>query len=132
MKPRISLREALSDPNLLGSALAGDSWKAWRTLLIAVMGEELTADDRAIFAKLTGREREPLRSVEEFLAVVGRRGGKSRALATFAAKAKISAALMGNKHTFGYKPTPDTRAKLSAALMGNKNNRNSKARHVHH
>jgi hypothetical protein len=39
---------------------------------------------------------------------------------------------MGNKHTFGYKPTPDTRAKLSAALMGNKNNRNSKARHVHH
>jgi NUMOD3 motif len=111
MKPRISLREALSDPNLLGSALAGDSWKAWRTLLIAVMGEELTA---------------------EFLAVVGRRGGKSRALATFAAKAKISAALMGNKHTFGYKPTPDTRAKLSAALMGNKNNRNSKARHVHH
>ena len=72
MKPRISLREALSDPNLLGSSLAGDSWKAWRTLLIAVMGEELTADDRAIFAKLTGREREPLRSVEEFLAVVGR------------------------------------------------------------
>jgi hypothetical protein len=85
MKPRISLREALSDPNLLGSALAGDSWKAWRTLLIAAMGEELTADERAIFAKLTGREREPLRPVEEFLAVVGRRGGKSRALATFAA-----------------------------------------------
>ena len=66
MKPRISLREALSDPNLLGSALAGDSWKAWRTLLIAVMGEELTADDRAIFAKLTGRgdlERRDLRRV---------------------------------------------------------------------
>ena len=35
--------------------------------------------------KLTGREREPLRPVEEFLAVVGRRGGKSRVLATLAA-----------------------------------------------
>jgi len=39
MKPRISLREALSDPNLLGRSLAGDSWKACRTLLIAAMGE---------------------------------------------------------------------------------------------
>jgi hypothetical protein len=84
MNPRISLREALSDPNLLGSALAGDSWKAWRTLLIAAMGEELTADERAIFAKLTGREREPLERVHELAAVVGRRGGKSRAMATLA------------------------------------------------
>jgi hypothetical protein len=49
------------------------------------MGEELSDDERAIFAKLTEREREPLQPVEEFLAVVGRRGGKSRALATFAA-----------------------------------------------
>ena len=85
MKPRISLREALSDPNLLGRSLAGDSWKAWRTLLIAARGEKLSDDERAIFAKLTGREREPLRPVEEMVAVVGRRGGKSRALATFAA-----------------------------------------------
>jgi hypothetical protein len=85
MNPRISLREALSDPNLLGSSLAGDSWKAWRTLLIAAMGEALSDDERAIFAKLTGREREPPRPVEEFLAVVGRRGGKSRALATLVA-----------------------------------------------
>jgi hypothetical protein len=85
MKPRISLREALSDPNLLGGSLAGDSWKAWRTLLIAGRGEKLSDDERAIFTKLTGREREPLRPVEEMVAVVGRRGGKSRALATFAA-----------------------------------------------
>jgi hypothetical protein len=63
MKPRISLREALSDPNLLGRSLAGDSWKAWRTLLIAARGEKLSDDERAIFAKLTGREREPLRPV---------------------------------------------------------------------
>jgi hypothetical protein len=77
--PTISLRRALSDPNLLGGVLAGESWSAWRTLLIALMGEELTDEERAVFRKLTGREREPLRRVEEFVGVIGRRGGKSRA-----------------------------------------------------
>ena len=56
MKRRsVSLRKALSDPKLLGNALAGDSWWAWRTLLIASMGEVLTDSERAIFHKLTGR-----------------------------------------------------------------------------
>jgi hypothetical protein len=40
MTPLISLREALADPALLGSSLAGDSWAAWRTLLIAAVGAE--------------------------------------------------------------------------------------------
>jgi len=38
MKPRTSLRAALDDPRLLGEALPGDSWKPWRTILIAAMG----------------------------------------------------------------------------------------------
>ena len=59
MKPRISLRQSLQDPNLLGGALSGDSWRPWRTLLIAAMGEPLYDDEREIFTKLTGREREP-------------------------------------------------------------------------
>jgi hypothetical protein len=85
MKPRTSLRAALNDPALLGKALPGDSWKAWRIILIAAMGEELTDDERPIFTALTGREREPLERVEEFCAVIGRRGGKSRSMATLAA-----------------------------------------------
>jgi hypothetical protein len=85
MIPRISLRQSLQDPNLLGGALSGDSWRPWRTLLIAAMGEPLYDDERELFAKLTGRAREPLRRVEEVAAVVGRRGGKSRAMATLAA-----------------------------------------------
>jgi hypothetical protein len=85
MNPTISIREALSDPELLGSILAGDSWQTWRVLLIAAMGEELTDDERIVFTKLTGRERELLRRVEELVAVVGRRGGKSRAIATLIA-----------------------------------------------
>src|SRR5262245_3493471 len=78
------MRRALADPNLLGSALAGDSWLAWRTLLIAAMGEELTEDERSAFAKLTGRHCEPGERVEEAAFVVGRRGGKSRAMAVLA------------------------------------------------
>jgi hypothetical protein len=84
MIPRVPLRHALSDPNLLGAAIAGDSWRSWRTLLIAAMGEELTADERQIFSKLTGREHEPRQRVDQLAAVVGRRGGKSRAMATLA------------------------------------------------
>ena len=30
MKPSISLRKALTDPQLLGSVLAGDTWRSWR------------------------------------------------------------------------------------------------------
>jgi hypothetical protein len=84
MIPRVPLREALSDPNLLGTAIAGDSWRSWRTLLIAAMGEALLDDEREIFSQLTGREHEPLQRVDEFAAVIGRRGGKSRAMATLA------------------------------------------------
>jgi hypothetical protein len=65
--------------------LLGDSWAAWRVLLIAIVGEELTADERTVFESLTGREREPREAVEEFWAVIGRRGGKSRAAAFLAA-----------------------------------------------
>jgi len=48
------------------------------------MGEELREDERDIFSQLTGREHEPLQRVDQFAAVVGRRGGKSRATATLA------------------------------------------------
>jgi hypothetical protein len=84
MKPSVTLRKALADSALLGHALSGDSWRSWRTLLIAAMGEELSEAERAIFTELTGRDREPLRRIEELVCVVGRRGGKSRAMATLA------------------------------------------------
>src|ERR1019366_2521690 len=86
MKPTVTLRDALNDPQLLGHALQGESFFAWRVLLIAAMGEPLINDDeRAIFKKFTGREREPLQRVSELAIVGGRRSGKSRALATLAA-----------------------------------------------
>src|ERR1700683_2146045 len=80
-KAAVTMRAALEDPRLLGSILGGDSWRAWRVLLTAIMGEALTDDERAVFVSLTGRDKEPLELVDEFWGIVGRRGGKSRAMA---------------------------------------------------
>lgn len=85
MKPLVSMREALTDPNLLGGAIEGDSWLPWRTLLIAAMGEPLTQEERTIYTALTERDLEPLEQVEELWGIVGRRGGKTRAAGTLAA-----------------------------------------------
>lgn len=85
MKPLVSMREALTDPNLLGGAIEGDSWLPWRTLLIAAMGEPLEHDERTIYTALTQRDLEPLEQVEELWGIVGRRGGKTRAAGTLAA-----------------------------------------------
>jgi hypothetical protein len=85
MKPRVTLRQALGDQLLLGGIISGDSWKPWRTLLIASMGEELLDDERELFVKLTGREREPGRMVEEFVGVKGRRAGGSRSASVLGA-----------------------------------------------
>jgi hypothetical protein len=53
-------------------------------MLIAAMGEPLTADERPVFQKLTQRDHEPLSRVSELEIVAGRRGGKTRALAAIA------------------------------------------------
>jgi hypothetical protein len=82
--PKMTMRRALSDPALLGKVLEGDSWKPWRTILVAMMGEALTEDERVIFTRLTGRPSEPLEPVDEFWGIVGRRGGKSRSAAVLA------------------------------------------------
>ena len=77
----VTMRRALSDMALLSKALEGPSWRGWRIILIASMGEPLDDDERAIFQRLTGRECEPDVRVDEFWAIIGRRGGKSRAVA---------------------------------------------------
>ncbi len=74
------MRQALTDPELLGNVLAGDSWRAWRILLIAAMGEALTDDERIIFQRLTARAKEPGVRCLILLVIAGRRGGKSRAI----------------------------------------------------
>jgi hypothetical protein len=85
MKPKCTLRHALCDPALLGTTLQGESWRAWRVLLIAAMGEQLSDQERDLFQRLTGRPGEPRERVEEFWCVAGRRGGKTRSAAVLSA-----------------------------------------------
>jgi hypothetical protein len=85
MKATISMRAALADKNLLGAVLAGDSWSLWRTMVIAIMGEKLKPDELSAFQAVTGRDTPPPARVEEALFVVGRRGGKDRAISVLAA-----------------------------------------------
>jgi hypothetical protein len=82
MKPKMSLRKALLDANLLD--MGDPSWVAWRALLLATMAEPLEPEELDHFRKLTGREESPTEMVQEFWAVVGRRGGKSKAIAALA------------------------------------------------
>src|SRR5262245_12389543 len=84
MTPRCTLRRALDDPNLLGVSLDGESWTAWRVLLLAMMGERLTPDEVDIFRRHTGRPASPIERVRQFWGLIGRRGGKSRAMAVLA------------------------------------------------
>ncbi|HEY8031126.1 MAG TPA: hypothetical protein VIF02_01795 [Methylocella sp.] len=77
MKPLFSMREALTNPLLLGNAMPGPSWVAMRTLAIAAFGEPLDAAEREVFTALTKREREPSRRVKRLVIVAGRRSGKS-------------------------------------------------------
>jgi hypothetical protein len=81
MRKIVTLRQALSDPGFLAHALPGDSWSSWRILLIGAIGEELTEAEREVWRSLTGRDAEPGCMVEIFEAIVGRRGGKSKAMA---------------------------------------------------
>ena len=81
MKPLVTMRHALEDRDLFGAILSGPTWASWRVLLIAAMGEEMTADERITFEQLTGRPAEPGERVDEWFSVIGRRGGKTRAIA---------------------------------------------------
>ena len=79
--PPTTMRRALTDPHLLGGALGGPSWTAWRVLLVAMAGEPLTPEERVVYTKLTSRSCEPLERAEEFWCLSGRRAGKSFAMA---------------------------------------------------
>src|SRR5437870_8013530 len=77
----VSLRAELDDDAILGSALPGESWALWRTMLIASRGEPLTDSELCEYRRYTGRNEPPLEPAREFAAVVGRRGGKDKAVA---------------------------------------------------
>jgi hypothetical protein len=84
MRPKISMREALVEPEFFGRILQGASWYGWKVLLIAAAGEALTDDERVEFKRLTGRDREPGHLCRELIVAAGRRAGKTEAMIVFA------------------------------------------------
>jgi len=79
--PRASFRTAITTPELLGNVLTGDSWAGWKALLLAALGESLTPEELVRYQQLTQRKEPPPGRVRELVACIGRRGGKSKAIA---------------------------------------------------
>jgi hypothetical protein len=74
----------LDDFNLLGASIRDpDSWKPWRALLAAAFGLSLDQDQLALYRACTGRT-VPRAPVAYLWLVIGRRGGKSFAMALIA------------------------------------------------
>jgi hypothetical protein len=86
--PTISLVDAVANPaGLFGSQFADASWMPWRVVLAALEGRALDEEGLALYRRCTGRQTPPNAAVKEFIAIVGRRGGKSRIGALLAVEA---------------------------------------------
>lgn len=84
MSAPVTIRDLMTDPALFGSQFGGDSFAAWRALLAAFYGLELTDDERATVLALTGRAEVPSELFRELWLAIGRRGGKSQIAALVA------------------------------------------------
>jgi hypothetical protein len=80
----MNILEALNDDNLFAPHFRGPSWASWRAFLAALFALPMGAAAAAIYRAATGRHNCPASPFHEAALIVGRRGGKSRALATIA------------------------------------------------
>jgi hypothetical protein len=76
---------ALDDRNLLGASIRDPvSWRPWESLLAAAFGLPLSSDELALYRQCTGRTVPPAAPAAYLWLVIGRRGGKSFAMALIA------------------------------------------------
>jgi len=80
----VTIRDLMTDPALFGDQFGGDSFAAWRALLAAFYGLELSDDERETVTALTGRAEVPSDAFAELWLAIGRRGGKSQVAALIA------------------------------------------------
>src|SRR4051812_46928838 len=81
----MNIIEALNDPRLLGSAVKDRStFSSWFALFKSVFGLPLSTDEAAIYHSCTGRSELPESAFSIVWLVIGRRGGKSLAMAVLA------------------------------------------------
>lgn len=75
---------ALDDPELFGGMFDAPSWAPWRVFLKALEALPMDEGETAVYRHHTGRNAPPTKRARYAELVVGRRGGKSRILATIA------------------------------------------------
>ena len=81
----MNIIEALDDGNLLGASIRDpESWKPWRALLAAAFGLTLDPYQAELFRQCTGRRVPPAGQFRSLFLCIGRRGGKSFAMALLA------------------------------------------------
>jgi hypothetical protein len=73
----VSIRDAMTDPNLFGNTFGGPSFAAWRALLSGFYGLSLDDAEAEVFRALTGRAERPTGPHNELWVIGGRRSGKS-------------------------------------------------------
>ncbi|MFT8464822.1 MULTISPECIES: terminase large subunit domain-containing protein [Acetobacter] len=77
----LTVLQAMHDPFLFGAEFGNPTWTAWEAFLAALLGEEMTDEQKAICATHTGRTDLPLETFRRAALICGRRAGKSRVLA---------------------------------------------------
>jgi hypothetical protein len=73
----VKLITAMTDPRLMGKCFGRSSWAVWRVLAKALDGLPLTADELAIYQRVTGRQLAPVSYQRGFIGIVARRSGKT-------------------------------------------------------
>ena len=72
---------ALDDPKLFAPWVQRGDWSAWRAFLAALFALEMTPEQLETYERHTGRSTAPTEPFNEAWLVIGRRGGKSFAMA---------------------------------------------------
>src|SRR5215472_19007090 len=80
----MNIVQALNDPKVFGRFFKAEGWNAWRVFLAALFGLPLGYDQMQLYKQCTGRTVAPSEPLQEAWLVVGRRAGKSFALAVIA------------------------------------------------
>jgi hypothetical protein len=80
-----TILEAVDDRNLLGAGIADQvAWRSWRAVVAAAFGLPLDQDGLALYRECTARSDAPITPCQFLWLIVGRRGGKSSAMAILA------------------------------------------------
>jgi len=80
----VNFREFMTARDMCGPHFPGRSWRIWEVLTAVIFGLPLDAEELPLYTHHTGRTEAPTAPFNEVALICGRRGGKSRVLATIA------------------------------------------------